>query len=157
MAEQAEHPDQVVLPAVFLDGGINPHGNPEAGTDQDREGRKLHRRRHDAYDILDDGLARADRGSEIAGEHIAEIIDELLPERTVETERMVNLLIGFAGRVLADNGPHGISGHQAADEKGQQQQSEQRDRNTSDLAGQAIQRKASFGMVPPLPEVDCTK
>lgn len=144
MAEQAENAHKMILPAVFLHGGVNAHGDAEAGTDQDGEGRKLDRRRHHAYDVLDDGAARADRRSEIAGEDISEIIDELLPQRAVKAERVIDLFIGFTGRILTDNGPHWVGGHQAANEKGQQQQSKQRDRNTSDLAGQAIKRKASF-------------
>ena len=138
MAEQAEHAHQMILPAVFIDGGINAHGNAEAGADQDREGRQLHRRRHDPDDVFDDRTPGADRGSEIAGEHVSQIIEELLPQRTVETERVIDLFIGFARRILAHDRPHGIGGHQAADKKGQQQQSKQRNRNTSDLAGQAI-------------------
>lgn len=117
MAEQAEHAHQMILPAVFVDGGINAHGNAETGADQDGEGRKFHGCWHDPDDIFDHRAAGSDRSSEIAGEDITEIIDELLPQRPVEAERMIDLFIGFARRIFADDRPHGIGGHQAADKK----------------------------------------
>ncbi|SAJ34135.1 Uncharacterised protein [Enterobacter cloacae] len=59
-------------------------------------------------------------------QQVIEVNTELSQQRPVESQLVIDLLIGAVVGIRSDNRQHRIDGHYATDEKGQQQQTEQR-------------------------------
>src|SRR5690606_36891094 len=118
VTEKAEHADDVIGQFVPVDGGDDAERYAKAGADHDGKCRKLNGGRHNMENVADHRLAGADRYAEITGHHITEITEELLPDRTVEPEALIDHAIGVLGGVLADDGAHRIGRHHPADDEG---------------------------------------
>ena len=142
VARKAEHADQVVWPAIFVDRRHNAQRNTQSCAENDRESRKLDGRRKDVQDVVYNWLARTDRGAEIEGGDVFEIDKELFPHGAVQSELPIHSFIDLARGVFAHDGAHRIGRHDTSDDKGQYQQAEQGHRDRSDLTGNAPETTA---------------
>ena len=100
--------------------------NAQTRTDDNRHRRQLERRREDAQNIGSHRFTRQQRVAQIAVQQVIEVNTELSQQRPVESQLVIDLLIGAVVGIRSDNRQHRIDGHYAADEKGQQQKAEQR-------------------------------
>ena len=72
--------------------------------------------------------------AEVALEDVADVDQELLPERQMQAELDPHLLVDVGRRPLADRRQHRIDRHHPADHEGDQQQAEEGERERGDEA-----------------------
>ena len=106
-------------------------------------------------DIVQHRLRGQDRGAEIALQDIADVADELLPERQVQPHLDPHPLIRLGVGAVADGGQNRIDRHDAADQERHQQQAQERQGDGQQEPGDTLERPRRTagpggGVVPPL-------
>ena len=125
VAHQAENADHVIGPPILVDRRQHAQWDAQSRADQDRQRSQFQRRRHDHENILDHRLPGADRGSEIAGQHITQIHQELDRQGPVEPQLRVYLHVSVLRRFLTHDGADGIGRHHPSDRECQNQKAQQ--------------------------------
>ena len=134
------------------DGGEDAERNADAGTQNDRYRRQLDRRRQYAGDVLHDGTAGQERRSEIAVEKPCHEDPELLEKRLIQPQLLLNLQIGRAVGIRADDGGDRIDRHHPADDKCEDEQQNER---RYDADERAAHPRISFPVQAPLRRLNC--
>ncbi len=125
VADQAEQADRVVDQATLVDRGQHAHGHAEQHAQERRHGGELEGRREDARDVAQHRVGGQHRAAEVAAQDVADVDQELLPERQVQAKLDPHPLVDVGRRAIADRGQHRIDRHHAADQEGDQQQAEE--------------------------------
>ena len=159
LQQQSEHEDRHRHAGVGgdhradVDRGVAPVGgdHAERDADDDREGegehRQLDRRRQALDEDLDDAAALAERLAEVAGEDVAEVLEEL-DRRSARSSpsRCVERVADLVGGPLAEGGPARIAGDHAGEDEDRDHDPEQhRDRREETVDDEADHDRASGG------------
>jgi hypothetical protein len=79
-AEVSPEGEETVDPSAWAPCAVDPHGEADAGGEDHRGQCQAERRREAVAQLGDDGPAGDVRGAEVALEHVADVVPELLRE-----------------------------------------------------------------------------
>ena len=125
--------------AALMHRGDHAHGHAERDAEQGGDARELEGRRKHAPDVLQHRVRGQHRFAEVALEHLADIDQELLPERQMQAELDLDPLVHVGRRPVADRGQHGIDRHHPTDHERDHQQAEEGERERGDQAQDGAQ------------------
>ncbi len=102
IADQPDDADHMVGPFLVPIGRGNTHRHAEDDAEQEANRRQFERRGKDADEVGEHRPRRRKTTFKIAAQQLADIFEELLPDRLVEPELEIDALIDFRCRLLAD-------------------------------------------------------
>src|SRR6185436_6729969 len=104
----------LVDPCAAAGGGPDAGGYADDDGEDDRAERELEGRGEEFQELADDRRMGRDRLAEVAMQHVPDVAEVLLPQRLVEAELYLQLLVALGGdAVLAGEGEDGIAGEDA--------------------------------------------
>jgi hypothetical protein len=124
-AQQRDDRHRPVGPALRMTGGVSAQRDADARREDHRRDGQLDGRREADQELTQDRLVIDDARAEVAAQHVAQVVQVLLPERVVETEVLAHRGDTLRRRMLAQDRGGGIAGEQVDEGEQDDRQSEQ--------------------------------
>ena len=148
VAEDREDPEDGVGPLVAQVGGEHAERDADDERHDERVERQLEGRGAVAGEEIDDGLVVGERGAEVAGEHLAEVLEVLDDQRPVVAGLLDALLQLIRRQAAAERGGDRVAGGPHEQEHHRDQDEDRREDQQEPDDDEAQQLVAARGLPP---------